>query len=62
MAQLTAGLLFFATGLDRQVLTVLSNSLDSIPPGVFSPARSAVETLLLMGGTIFATGLRLVLS
>ena len=61
MAQLTAGLLFFATGLDRQIFAILSNSLESTPLGVFAPARPAVENLLLMGGTIFTTGLRLVL-
>jgi flagellar biosynthetic protein FliR len=61
MAQLTAGLLFFATGLDHQVFTILANSLESTAPGVFAPARPAVEALLMMGGTIFSTGLRLVL-
>jgi flagellar biosynthetic protein FliR len=61
MAQLMAGLLFFATGLDRQIFTILANSLESTALGVFAPARSAVETLLLTGGTIFTTGLRLVL-
>src|SRR5438132_5066715 len=61
MAQLMAGLLFFATGLDRQVLVILANSLESAPPGVFALTRPHVETLLLLGGNVFSTGLRLVL-
>lgn len=61
IAQLIAGLLFFATGLDRQVLVILSNSLESAPPGVFALTRPHVEALLMMGGYVFSTGLRLVL-
>jgi flagellar biosynthetic protein FliR len=61
MAQLMAGLLFFATGLDRQVLVILANSLDSAPPGVFALTRPHAEALLMMGTHIFSTGLRLVL-
>ena len=61
MAQLISGLLFFATGLDRQVLLILSNSLQSAPPGAFTLTRPHVEALLMMGGQVFSTGLRLVL-
>ena len=61
MAQLMSGLLFFATGLDHQVLIILSNSLQSAPPGVFALTRPHVETLLMLGGHVFTTGLRLVL-
>lgn len=61
MAQLTGGLLFFATGLDRQVFLILANSLESSPPGVFALTRPHVETLLMMGSQVFSTGLRLVL-
>ncbi len=61
MAQLMAGLLFFGTGLDRQVLTILANSLESMPPGSFAFARPNVEALLMTGGLIFSTGVRLVL-
>ncbi len=61
MAQLTAGLLFFATGMDRQILTILANSLDAAPPGSFAISRHSVETLLTTGSVIFTTGLRLVL-
>ena len=61
IAQLTAALLFFATGLDRQVFGILANSLETSPPGVFSPAHSAVESLVMMGGAVFGTALRLAL-
>lgn len=61
MAQLIGGLLFFTAGIDRQVLLIFSNTLESTPPGVFALNRSHVEALLLMGGQVFSTGLRLVL-
>ena len=40
IAQMTAGLLFFATGLDRQVLLAFAQSLRVHPPGqvVLSPS------------------------
>ena len=34
-AQLMAGLLFFALGLDREVLRLFAQSLDKIPPGAY---------------------------
>lgn len=61
LAQLTSGLLFFASGLDRTVLVTLANSLESQPPGTFALARPNVEALLMLGTNVFTTGLRLVL-
>ncbi len=62
MAQLTAGLLFFAMGLDRQLLQILARSLETHPPGSFTAlSRSSVETLAMLGSGAFSTGLRLVL-
>lgn len=61
ISQLTAGLLFFATGLDRQVLYIFAQSLTSHPPGKFEITRSMADALIQIGGTIFVTGLRLVL-
>ena len=61
IAQLAAGLLFFATGLDRQILLVLAQSLSSHPPGHFAITRPMAEALIQIGGSIFVTGLRLVL-
>ncbi len=61
IAQLTAGLLFFATGMDRQVLLAFSQSLSSHPPGHFAISPSMVNALIQMGASVFTTGLRLVL-
>jgi flagellar biosynthetic protein FliR len=60
-AQLMAGMLFFALGLDREVLRVFGESLDKIPPGAFSPGRPAAEAILELAGKLFVFGLRLAL-
>jgi flagellar biosynthetic protein FliR len=60
-SQLAAGLLFFTTGLDRQVLRVFARSLELFPAGSFVLSRGAAAELVLMGTTIFSTGLRLAL-
>ena len=61
LAQLLAGLMFFTTGIDRQVLAILGRSYDRVPPGhvVFSPSLS--EALTSSASAIFSTGLRLAL-
>ena len=61
LAQLTAGLLFFTMGLDRVLLTVLSRSLETHPPGAFTVSRASVEALVMLGSNIFTTGLHLAL-
>jgi len=61
LAQLTAGLLFFAMGLDRVLLTILARSLDTHPPGAFVASRASVEALVMLGSSIFSTGLHLAL-
>ena len=61
IAQLTAGLLFFAMGFHRQMLTILSRSLETQPPGSVVFSRPSVEALVALGSTVFATGIRLVL-
>jgi flagellar biosynthesis protein FliR len=61
IAQLAAGLLFFATGLDRQVLFSFAHSLATHPPGRFEISESMANAVIRLGGTIFSTGLRLVL-
>ena len=38
-AQLMAGMLFFAMGLDREVLRLFAQSLEKIPPGAFVFSR-----------------------
>jgi flagellar biosynthetic protein FliR len=61
ISQTMAGLLFFATGLDRQILLIFAQSLAASPPGHFTITTSAANALIHLGGTIFTTGLRLVL-
>lgn len=61
IAQTIAGLLFFAMGLDRQLLGILARSLETSPPGTFAASRPSVEALVMLGSNVFSTGLRLVL-
>lgn len=61
IAQTSAGLLFFATGLDRQVLFSFAHSLSTQPPGRFAVTEPMANTLIHLGSSIFSTGLRLVL-
>ncbi len=60
-AQLTGGLLFFAAGLDGQVLKILAASLDTRPPGQLLFTHGAAQALLMTGAGVFSTGLRLAL-
>jgi flagellar biosynthetic protein FliR len=61
LAQLAAGLLFFALGLDREVIRVFAASLETFPPGRWIPAAPAVEAVTRLGSHMFAAGLRLAL-
>ena len=58
-AQLTAGLLFFAVGLDREVLRLFALSLDRVPPGAYMLNPSAAQSLIHLGASLFSVGLRL---
>lgn len=63
MAQLLAGLLFFALGFDRQVLRALAESFTATSPPLLlgdGPALgTAVESIAGLSAAIFTTGLRL---
>lgn len=59
VARLTGGLLFFAFGLDGQILRALALSLEIHPPGQFVLTRTLVETVVALGANVFALGLRL---
>jgi flagellar biosynthetic protein FliR len=61
LAQTAAGLLFFATGLDREVLRIFAHSLVTFPPGTFVLSRGASQAVVSAGATMFSTGLRLAL-
>lgn len=60
-AQIAAGLLFFASGLDRDVLRVFARSLETCPAGSFTVGRAAAGQVLGLGSNMFSTGLRLAL-
>jgi len=61
LAQLFAGLLFFAVGLDREVLRLFARSLERIPPGAYVPGPASAETVIHLAAHIFSVGLRLAL-
>jgi flagellar biosynthetic protein FliR len=58
-AQLMAGMLFFALGLDRELLRLFASTLDRIPAGSFILRPSAAEATIRLGATVFAFGVRL---
>lgn len=61
MTQLTAGLLFFTTGLHRYVIQAFAQSLDTYPPGRFAVTKSMAGTMIDLSSNIMAVGLRLAL-
>ncbi len=61
VAQLIAGLLFFALGLDREILRVFARSLEAHPAGTFMVARPVAATVVRLTAGIFTSGVRLAL-
>jgi flagellar biosynthetic protein FliR len=61
LAQLFAGLLFFALGLDREMLRLFALSFDRIPAGAWGPSALSADVLIRLGGSLFSIGLRLAL-
>jgi flagellar biosynthetic protein FliR len=61
LAQLVGGLLFFALGLEREVVRAVAASLDFWPPGAFRIGPQVVEQITTLTGAIFAAGTRLAL-
>lgn len=61
IAQLFAGMLFFALGLDREVLRLFAQSMDKVPAGVYPLTPGSVQTLIRLGASLFAVGVRLAL-
>jgi flagellar biosynthetic protein FliR len=61
LAQLVAGMLFFALGLDREVLRLFARSLEAVPAGSyqFGPVTAAI--LIRLGASLFSVGVRLAL-
>jgi flagellar biosynthetic protein FliR len=59
VAQLTASLLFFAAGLDREVFRLFARSLESIPPGAYVFGPPSAGALIRLGSSLFSVGLRI---
>ena len=58
-AQLTAGLLFFALGLDREVIRAFARSLDAFPAGTYVLSPAGAEQMMRLASGMFSVGLRL---
>lgn len=59
MIQLMTGFLFFAFGLDRQIIRIFAHSLQVYPPGAFHINQPVVVAIQRLGATMFSTALRL---
>jgi flagellar biosynthetic protein FliR len=59
LAQLIAGMLFFAIGLDRTVLRLFAESLDRLPPGSYGLSAKQGEGMIRMAAGLFSVGFRL---
>jgi len=60
-AQLFAGLLFFAVGLDREVVRLFARSLEKIPPAAYVLGTASAQTVIHLASNLFSVGLRLAL-
>lgn len=61
IAQLVAGLLFFAFGLDRETLRGFARSLESHPAGSFAVTEPLAALMARLTAEIFSSGIRLAL-
>jgi len=59
VAELMGGLLFFALGLDREVIRVFAASLAVHPPGAFAVKASSARAMISLGSGMLATGMQL---
>jgi flagellar biosynthetic protein FliR len=60
-AQLVAGLLFFAFGLDREILRAFARNFEGHPVGTFAVTGSLAAMMARLTAEIFSSGLRLAL-
>jgi flagellar biosynthetic protein FliR len=59
LAQLMAGLTFFALGLDRELLRLFAATLERIPVGSYAPQPGSAAAVIRLGGLLFGYGVRL---
>jgi flagellar biosynthetic protein FliR len=60
-AQLISGMLFFAMGLDREILRLFAQSLERVPAGAYILRRETAGPLIRLGAILFSVGVRLAL-
>jgi flagellar biosynthetic protein FliR len=60
-AQLMGGLLFFALGLDRELLRLFARTLETIPAGSYVLSKASAESIIRLGSMLFTYGVRLAL-
>ncbi len=58
MMTLLTGLLFFTTGLDRELIRVLAASFQKFPAGSWMPTAASLDGVLHLGAGMFTLGLR----
>ncbi|MBZ5723575.1 MAG: flagellar biosynthetic protein FliR [Acidobacteriia bacterium] len=58
-AQLMGGMLFFALGLDREVLRLFALSLEKVPAGSYVFGPSTGQALIRLASSLFSVGVRL---
>jgi flagellar biosynthesis protein FliR len=59
LAQLMASLLFFATGLHRQILFLMAESIHRVPPGQFTVSTLTANRLIELGASMLEIAARL---
>jgi len=60
-SSLFIGMLFFSSGLDRQLIRVLAASFERFPAGSWTPAVANLDGVVRLGSEMLSTGLRLAL-
>jgi flagellar biosynthesis protein FliR len=60
-SNLFAGLMFFSTGLDRELIRLFALSLDKVPPGSYQFSLNSAESLIRLGANLFSVAFRLAL-
>ena len=59
LAQLVAGMWFFALGLDREVLRLFAETLAKVPPGAYVLGPRSAEPVIRLSAMILSVGMRL---
>lgn len=56
---LITGMLFFTTGVDRELIRVLGASFEKFPAGAWAPSAASLDGVVRLGAGMFALGLRI---